>query len=420
MSQGPSDRAYVDPRMRGFRVRADVSEVLALIDARVRPLGTEEIPLAEAWGRVLADEVVATAAVPAFDRAAMDGYAVRGTESFGADLYAPALFRLIGVARPGRAYQGVLGPGEAVEIATGASIPAGADTVVPVEFTVRSGDEVRVTEAVPVGRHVGRTAEDLAPGTVALSTGRVLRPQDLGVLSGLGSRAVPVVRRPRVAILVTGAELLPAGSPAAGDRFADMNSPMLTALVARDGGVARVIGPLPDDRATLGQAIVEATADSDVLLISGGSSTGPEDQAPGLVAELGELAIHGVAIRPASPSGIGFLGARPVLLLPGNPVSCLCAYDFFAGRVIRRLAGRPSEWPYRPVSLPLATKLVSAVGRVDYARVRVRDGRVEPLAIGGASILSSTTRADGFVVIPAGLEGYPAGAEVCVWRYDDA
>jgi molybdopterin molybdotransferase len=245
-----------------------------------------------------------------------------------------------------------------------------------------------------------------------------LRPQDLGVLSGLGIDRVEVVRRPRVSVLVTGDELLPPGSPPSGCRFADMNSPMLAALVARDGGIPGVVGPLADRREEVREALAAEAAASDLVLISGGSSTGPEDHAPGLVAELGELPVHGVALRPASPTGLGFLGGVAVVLLPGNPVSCLCAYDLFAGRIVRRLGARPAGWPYRPVVLPLGRKLVSALGRVDYARVRVEDGRVEPMAVSGASILSSTTRADGFVIVPADLEGYPAGAEVTVWMYD--
>jgi molybdopterin molybdotransferase len=204
---------------------------------------------------------------------------------------------------------------------------------------------------------------------------------------------------------------------------------MLAALIARDGGRAAVTGPLPDDRERLRAEILRAAAAADVVLISGGSSTGPEDHAPGLVAELGELAAHGVALRPASPTGLGFLPARrdadtpaqdvPVVLLPGNPVSCLCAYDFFAGAIIRRLGGRPEGWPYRAIEAPLGRKLTSIVGRVDYARVRIERGQVEPLAVSGASILTSTTRADGFVVVPTDLEGYPAGATVTVFLYDD-
>jgi molybdopterin molybdotransferase len=157
--------------------------------------------------------------------------------------------------------------------------------------------------------------------------------------------------------------------------------------------------------------------DTDVVLVSGGSSVGQEDHAPNLLARHGELAIHGVAMRPSSPAGMGTMANHLVFLLPGNPVSCLCAYDFFAGRAIRRMAGLPEDFPYVTARLPLRRKLVSTVGRVDYARVRIVDGAVEPLAISGASILSSTTRADGFVIIPEDSEGYPAMAEVLVWLY---
>jgi molybdopterin molybdotransferase len=179
-----------------------------------------------------------------------------------------------------------------------------------------------------------------------------------------------------------------------------------------------VVGPLADDRDALEETLAGAAGRSDLVLVSGGSSTGPEDHAPGLVAKLGTLDVHGVALRPASPTGLGFIGGVPVVLLPGNPVSCLCAYDLFAGRIIRRLGGRPPDWPYRSVQRPLRQKLSSAVGRTDYARVRLVDGSVEPMAISGASILSSTTRADGFILVPGDLEGYPAGALVTVWLYD--
>ena len=418
MSRPQRVNPFHDPRMRGFRLRTSVADVLAMIDSRVRNLSEETVALTEAAGRVLAAEVVAETSVPAFDRSAMDGYAVRGEETFGADVYSPALFVEVGKARPGRAFESTVEPGHAVEIATGAMLPRGADTVIPVESTVRIGERIGVTEAYPIGRHIGKVGEDVVAGAVVLRGGRVLRPQDLGVLSGLGMASIRVVRRPRVTVIVTGSEILPAGSTAVGDRFADMNSPMLAALITRDGGVPRVVGPLPDDAGTLRDVLISERAHADAILISGGSSTGPEDHAPALVAELGELSVHGVALRPASPSGLGFFGEVPVALLPGNPVSCLCAYDFFGGRVVRRLAGRPPEWPYRIQMRTLATKLVSALGRVDYARVRIVNGRAEPLSISGASILTSTTKADGFVVVPAGLEGYADGLVVTIWMYD--
>ena len=165
-------------------------------------------------------------------------------------------------------------------------------------------------------------------------------------------------------------------------------------------------------------AILDALrAEADVVIVSGGSSVGIEDHAPALVAAHGDLAIHGIAMRPSSPTGLGRLGHRLVFLLPGNPVSCLCAYDFFAGRAIRALGGRARTWPYRSIVAPLARKISSSIGRLDYARVRVVDGVVEPLAIGGASVLSSTTRADGFVLVSADSEGYASGATVEVWLY---
>jgi molybdopterin molybdotransferase len=190
---------------------------------------------------------------------------------------------------------------------------------------------------------------------------------------------------------------------------------MLSALVRRDGGIPENPGIVPDDPAEILQAL---HSDVDVVLVSGGTSVGQEDHAPRLVAEHGELAIHGIAMRPSSPTGIGRIGERFIFLLPGNPVSCLCAYDFFAGRAIRGLAGYRSQWPYATLRLPLRKKLVSAIGRVDYARVRVVDGQVEPLAIGGASILSSTTRSEGFVIVPQDSEGFADGTEVNVFLYD--
>jgi molybdopterin molybdotransferase len=191
---------------------------------------------------------------------------------------------------------------------------------------------------------------------------------------------------------------------------------MLAALASRDGAATVRIQMVRDGHDPVRLAFEEAT--EDVLLVSGGSSVGQEDHAPRVLRELGELCIHGVALRPASPAGLGFLGSRPVFLLPGNPVSCLCAYDLFAGRALRRLGGRPMALPYPTRALPLSRKIASMVGRVDYVRVRIDEGQVEPLAISGASILSSTTRGDGFVIVPADLEGYAEGTMVNVFLYD--
>jgi molybdopterin molybdotransferase len=405
--------------MRGFQHRAEVSAVVDMLQGRISPLPVEHVDLDEAAGRVLAQDVVAALAVPSFARAAMDGYALRGSETFAAGPYNPLELVLVGEAFPARPFQGLVKPGQAVRIMTGAPVPEGADAVLPAESaseTAASPPLLRVTEAVPPGRHVGAVGEDIRCSTVILQAGRRLRPQDVAVLASVGATPVSVVRRPTVAILVTGDELLPCGSRPQGFRIVDSNSVMLAALVRSDGGLPSSTRMVPDIAEAIRAALREAS--DDMLLVTGGSSVGLEDHVPHILAELGELAVHGVALRPASPTGIGFLGNRPVFLLPGNPVSCLCAYDLFAGLAVRRLGGREAALPYRRGRLPLARKIVSAVGRVDYVRVVVRDRQVEPLAISGASILSSTTRADGFVLVPAELEGYAPGEEVELFFYD--
>lgn len=407
---------FFDPRMRGFRDRAEVADVLALLDHRITPLPAEPVPLLQAVGRVLAAPVVAQTAVPGFDRAAMDGFALRAEETFGAGPYNPLPLTLVGEALPGKPFSVHLEPGQAVRIMTGAPIPSGANAVLPVEQAHEDQGVVRVQEPISPGRHIGRRAEDIAPGQTILPLGRRLRPQDVGLLASVGEPIVSVVRRPRIDILITGDELLPPGARPEGYRIVDSNSPMLAALSARDGGEVSPPRLLPDRRELLREALTTCTAD--VLLVSGGSSVGKEDHAPSLLAELGELTVHGLALRPASPAGVGFLAGTVVFLLPGNPVSCLCAYDLFAGRAIRRLGGRSTEWPYRSVRIPLASKVSSAIGRVDYVRVRLHDGRAEPLAVRGASLLSTTTLADGFLLVPRDLEGYPPGEMVEIHLYD--
>jgi molybdopterin molybdotransferase len=408
---------FFDVRMKGFRDRAEVADVLALLDAGTAALPAEEVPLLQVSGRVLAEAVVSPADVPGFARAAMDGFAVRAEDTFGADARNPLALALVGESRPARPFEGTVGTGQAARIMTGAPLPAGADAVLAAEVAQLEPDgRVLAREAVSPGRHVGRVGEDVAKGRVVLPAGRRLRPQDAGLLASIGAGTVRVHRRPRVAVLVTGNELLPPGSKPEGFKIVDSNSPMLAALVARDGGECPPVRYLPDDYAAVRDAIRDA--DAGVILVSGGSSVGAEDHAPRAVAELGELAVHGVALRPASPTGVGFVGGRVVFLLPGNPVSCLCAYDLFAGRVVRRLGGRSWELPYRRASFPLAAKIVSAVGRVDYVRVKVEGGLATPIAVSGASILSTTVTADGFALVDRDREGHAPGEVVEVWLYD--
>jgi len=355
--------------------------------------------------------------VPGFARSAMDGYAVRGEDTFGASAYDPVVFDVVGEAFPGAPFEGAVEGGAAVRIMTGAPVPAGADAVVMAEVCNERDGRVEVSEAVAPRKHVGAAGEDIRSGEVILRAGRRLRPQDVGLLASVGAARPSCVRRPRVRLVVTGDELLPAGSRPEGPRIVDSNSVVLRALAARDGGVVLPFEILPDRPERIREALKDA--DSDVVLVSGGSSVGAEDHAPRIVAEIGSLDFHGISMRPSSPAGVGRIDGRFVFLLPGNPVSCLCAYEFFAGPTLRALGGRSQRWPHRRVRLPLVRKISSAVGRTDYVRVAVEGGRVVPVATSGASILSSTVRASGAVIVSRECEGMPEGAEVEVLLYDD-
>ena len=437
--------------MQGFTRRHTVQEALSWLDAQLRTLESEDVPLRDAAGRVVAASVVSDIDVPGFDRATMDGYAVVAESTEGATPYNRIPLKVVGDALPGAPFTRAIARGEAVRIMTGAPIPGGADSVLPAESAEANDDRrggpssppsidapssiFAISEVSP-RKNVGHRGEDIVRGTTLLDVGRVLRPQDVGVMSSIGLAAAAVVRRPRVRLVITGNELLAAGSKPRGYQITDANGPMLAALAERDGAVVDFPGLVRDDE----EAILDAlgpleggpytfkggayTLDADVVIVSGGSSVGIEDLAPTLVATHGELAVHGIAMRPSSPTGMGRLGSRLVFLLPGNPVSALCAYDFFAGRAIRALGGRPKPWPYRSVRGTLARKISSPIGRLDYARVKIEGpstphgaGRVEPLSVAGASLLSSTTRADGFVIVDQDSEGYAAGSDVDVWLY---
>jgi len=405
-----------DVRMKGFAERTDVEVVDRFLAEWAKPLPSERVSLLDCVGRVLSEGVRAEVDVPSFSRSAMDGYAVRGEDTFGASNYDSLSFELLGTALPGKPFDGHVERGTAVRVMTGAPLPAGADAVVMAEVCSESDGHVLVREPVTPHKHVGAVGEDICSGDDVLLPGRRLRAQDAGLLASIGVAEPLCVRRPRVRLVVTGDELLPAGSQPTGPHIVDSNSVVLRALVSRDGGELLPFEILPDRPELIRDAL---QAEADVVLVSGGSSVGQEDHAPRLVAELGELHFHGISMRPSSPAGVGQIGERIVFLLPGNPVSCLCAYEFFAGPTIRALGGRSREWPHRLVRLPLARKISSAIGRTDYVRVAIEANKVVPIATSGASILSSTVRAAGCVIVAREHEGMPEGAEVEVRLYDE-
>ncbi len=401
-------------QLPSFSERASVAQAIDWSDQVLPDLGNENIAITQAEGRVLAQAITSTVDVPGFQRSMMDGFAVRASELEKASESNPIVLQVAGEIYPGKVTSTVLAAGQAIRIMTGAPVPRGADTVIPIEQVDLQDNAILIRHSVVTGKHVGLLGEDVACGQCVLQAGRLIRPHDVGLLSSIGMDSVSVLRKPRVHLVTTGNELLPAGTPPVDYMITDANSPMLKSLVERDGGNFSFSGIVPDNPVSILEAL---RTDADILLISGGSSVGCEDYVPHLIAQYGKLGIHGIRIRPGSPIGIGTIENRPIFLLPGNPVACLCGYDFFAGRAIRKLNGRGINLPYHQHQLPLGESLTSIQGRTDYVRVRIVGDSLIKSSQQGASMLLSAVQSDGFVIIPESVTVLPVGETVTVYRY---
>ncbi len=380
---------FNDVRGRGFSRRSTLEAAWSWIDGRVAPPSARPFPLADCAGLVLAEAVVAAGDWPPSDRAAADGYAVAAAETLGAGSYNPV--PLMG----------------AVAVVAGDPLPPGCDSVIPYESVQAAGPFVEAVDAVAPGSGVERRGAWMADGSPLLPAGRRLRPADLGLLAAAGHRVLPVLPASRVRILL-------AGGPKAG--APEQSGDMLAALVRRDGGDVEAVVPLPADMDALADAFTRPGAD--LILSAGRTGSGPDDVAPPALAKAGSLDLHGIAMRPGGSAGLGRAAGVPVLLLPGEPMAALAAYELLAGRAVRRAAGLPSGLPHATVLAVTARKLVSEIGCVDLHRVRLDDGgRVEPVGSPGWPGLAAAARADGFVLIGADSEGVPDGAQVTMYDF---
>jgi molybdopterin molybdotransferase len=393
-----------DIRLRGFSRRVPVEQALAWVDAHAPRLGAEPIGAGEAAGRVPAAPVEAAADLPPVDRAAEDGYALRSSETVGAGAYNPLRFGLQEGGAP-------LPLASAALVAAGAALPEGADAVLPFGAAQLEGSVLEVVGAVAAGAGVERRGRELRAGTAIIGSARPLRAADLGMLAVLGVERLDVVRRPRVRLVIAGPKRPGrlAGAPG------DAAGPELRALVARDGGVVESVVPGVEGRSAISAAMVAPGAD--VVLVAGRAGAGPDDEAPLALAEAGRLAIHGLALRPGGSAGLGLVGSLPVVLLPGDPLACLCAYEIVCGRLLRRLGGRDPGLPHAVREAEVGRKLVSAVGFLDVCQVRLDGGLAEQIGSVQDGGLASAVRADGFVLIPPSLEGHAPGARVTVHLY---
>jgi len=406
----------------GFFQVAGTDAVLAAFSG-LAPLPAERVPLLEALGRVLAHGVLAGIDIPHFTRAAMDGYAVIAADTFGASEGQPAYLTVRGSVPMGRAPEGRVGPGEAWRIATGGMLPFGADAVVMWEHTREGDGLLEVLRAVAPGEHVVTIGEDVREGELVLAAGRVLRPADVGLLAGLGHAEVGVVRRPRVAVLSTGDELVGTAETPAPGQVRSMNQYALGAWLLRTGCDPLLLGQVADDEEAILAAARSGLGAADMLLVSGGSSAGARDLTRRVVERLGDpgLLFHGISVRPGKPTVVGANAGKPVFGLPGHPVSAMVIYLVLVRPVIERMLGIPAGGAGLRVPARLADNLPSQAGREDYYQVALR--RAGPVleavpVFRKSGLVSAMVRGRGMVRVPPEREGFEAGETVDVELLD--
>jgi molybdopterin molybdotransferase len=395
-----------------------VAEANARLACHLAPLGRAElVALHEALGRVVAEELRSPAELPAFPRSTMDGFAVRAADTYGASEGLPAYLTLCGEVPMGRAAGLSVGPGEAARVHTGGMIPPGSDAVVMVEYTQSlDARTVEVVRPVAVGENVIPVGEDVRPGDLLFPAGHRLRPQDLGGLAGVGIARVPVAARPRVAILASGDEVVPADAAPGPGQVRDINSYTIAALARRAGAEPLPWGIAPDDAVALRRTAAAALAEADVLVVSAGSSVSTRDMTADVIAGLGApgVLVHGVAIHPGKPTILAVADGRPVFGLPGNPVSTMIAFELFVAPALYRLQGA-AEPLAATVPARLTRNVASRPGREDFVPVRLerRAGVLwaDPV-FGKSNLIYTMARADGLLSVPLDLAGLYEGDAV--------
>ena len=405
-----------------FRKLMTLEEAKKIISLQLKPapLGIEEVPLLQAYNRVLSEDVTSTLDIPPFDRSTVDGYAVKAEDTFGANENQPAKFRVKGIINVGEPPEIVLTKGEAAEIVTGAPMPESADAVVMVEDTEIKNNDLIVNSSVTQAENVMKKGTDIRKGENVLKAGRVLGSREIGVLAALGSSKVKVYLIPKAAILSTGAEVTKPGRTLLPGKIYDINAYSLSIAVLESGGKPVYSGVVPDDRTKLRKALERALASADILLTSGGVSVGPKDIIPETVNSLGEpgLLLSGIAIKPGKPATVALIGRKPVFSFPGHPASALLIFHLLARPVIQLMSGRSLK-EANIVKAVASARMFSAKGRRTFVMVKLTKGKnhqtiAEPVESGASGAITTLAKADGFVEIPENQQFIDADEEITV------
>ena len=403
-------------KMAPFKLLISRRKALETILKNVRPIERKErIPIEKAGGRVLAEDITAKRDVPPFDRAAMDGYAVKAEDTFEASQFNPVKLKIVGVLHAGESTNQPIKNGQCIRIATGCPIPPGADAVVMMEFTEEKDGFISVFKGVHPGANIAVKGEDIKKGEVILRKGDLLTPAKIGILASLGHKDVSVYEKPRVAVIPTGSEVCDVGLELKKGQVYDVNSYTLTSLLMENGASVTKSPIVPDVLEEIRSALIRYL-DQDIIIFSGGSSVGEKDLLVRVVEELGELLFHGVQIKPGKPTLFGLVKGKPIFGMPGYPTSCLSNAYIFLVPAIRKMARLPPKRS-RTVKVKMGARVVSASGREQFLTVRIKNGVAYP-AFKASGDITSLANADGYVILPVNLDVIEKGEEVTVTLFE--
>jgi putative molybdopterin biosynthesis protein len=383
-------------------------------------VGKEYVPLDQAYNRTLAEAVIAPLDVPPFDRSTVDGYAVRAEDTFGADEDNPVTLKLCGRVKVGEPPKVVVEKGQAAGIATGAPLPKGADAIVMIEDTIQKENDVLVHAPASKGENVMKAGSDIQKGETALQEGQTLTSHEIGVLAALGITKVKVYKRPKVAIISTGAEVVQPGKPLLPGKIYDINAHALGAAVIECGGEPINLGTVEDESQKMKTMLKEALDTTDLVVTSGGVSVGPTDIIPKVLDALGEpgVIVYGMAVKPGKPTTIAVIDGKPVFSLPGNPTSALLIFQILVRPVLTGMAGRPPE-KLKTLKAVTATRMFAARGRRTFITVHLtRDEAnrlvASPVPLGLSGAITTLSKADGFIEVHESQQFIEEGEEVTV------
>ena len=395
-------------------------EVLHLIETEFLPLSDEPetVPLSDALGRILAEDIIAGEYVPDFDRSTVDGYAVRAADTFGCSDAIPAILPLAGEVKMGEEASFSLPRGFCAYVPTGGAIPQGADCAIMIEYTENYGDgSIGISKPGTPGMNLIFRGDDVYPGKVVLKAGHILSSQDIGALAAIGQTEVPVKKRLRVGVISTGDELVPAGQRPGPGQIRDVNGPLLSAMLREFGAEPVSYGIVVDDEVQLRQKTEMAAKECDAVLLSGGSSVGVKDASCRIIESMGTLLLHGIAIKPGKPTILGKAGNKPLVGLPGHPVAAFFVSKLFILPLLARLSGR--ERTAFPITAELAENIGANHGRAQINACRLEQSGEKLVAFpihSKSGLITQLSGADGFFIIDRDCEGLPKGAAVKIYR----